>query len=90
LFCPQRNEIKDALDLFESALRSHRAKYGDIHHLTGAGLHNCGIVHMVAGNYVQARMCFQEAISIRTAALGYSHPDVAVSDRDTFSRIFFF
>jgi hypothetical protein len=80
LICPaQRKEFKDALDLFESALRSHKVKYGDIHHLVGTGLHNCGIVHMLAEQYIQGKMCFQEAVSVRSAALGESHPDVAVS-----------
>ena len=78
----QRNEFKDALDLFESALRSHKEKYGDIHHLVGTGLHNCGIVHMLAEQYIQAKLCFQEASSVRTAALGDTHPDVAVSKSD--------
>jgi hypothetical protein len=48
LIFSQCNEYKDALDLFESALKSHKEKYGDIHHLVGTALHNCGIVHMVA------------------------------------------
>lgn len=74
-----RNEFKDALDLFESALRSHKEKYGDIHHLVGTGLHNCGIVHMFGENLMQAKLCFQEASSVRAAALGDTHPDVAKS-----------
>ena len=74
-------EYMDALDLFESALRNHKEKYGEIHHLVGTGLHNCGIVHMMAENYGQAKLCFQEAVTVRTAALGDSHPDVAVSTR---------
>ena len=65
--------------MFESALRSHKEKYGDVHHLVGTGLHNCGIVHMVAEQYIQGKLCFQEAVSVRTAALGDTHPDVAVS-----------
>ena len=79
----QRNEFKDALDLFESALRNHKGKYGDIHHLVGTGLHNCGLVHMAAESYGQAKLCFQEAVGVRTAALGDSHPDVAVRIRFT-------
>lgn len=75
----QRNEFKDALDLFECSLKSHRQKYGDIHHLVGTGLHNSGIVLMLAEHYAEAKTCFQEAVSIRTAALGGTHPDVAVS-----------
>ena len=77
----QRKEFKDALDLFESALRNHKEKYGELHHLVGTGLHNCGLVHMAAESYGQAKLCFQEAVGVRTAALGDSHPDVAVRIR---------
>lgn len=74
-----RNEISDALDVFESALRSHREKYGDIHHLVGTGLHNCGVIYLIAGEYVQARKKFHEALDVRIAALGPEHPDVMAS-----------
>jgi len=78
LFLSQRNEFKDALDLFERALRSHTDKYGEVHHLVGTALHNCGIVHMLAENYGEAKLCFQGALEVRTAAVGVSHPYVAV------------
>lgn len=34
---------------------------------------------MLAEQYIQAKLCFQEASSVRTAALGDTHPDVTVS-----------
>ena len=37
---------------------------------------------MLAEQYIQAKLCFQEASSVRTAALGDTHPDVAVSKSD--------
>jgi tetratricopeptide (TPR) repeat protein len=75
----QHNEIDEALDLFESALKSHREKYGQVHHLVGSALHNIGIVHLFAGRYNVAQKYFQEAASVRSSALGSEHPDVAVS-----------
>jgi tetratricopeptide (TPR) repeat protein len=75
----QHNEIDEALDLFESALKSHREKYGQVHHLVGSALHNIGIVHLIAGRYNVAQKYFQQAASVRSSALGSEHPDVAVS-----------
>ncbi|CAB9517067.1 Kinesin light chain [Seminavis robusta] len=74
-----RKEYKDAFDLFQMSLRSHKDKYGDVHHLVGTALHNCGIVNLMAGQYALAKPFFQEAVSVRTASLGETHPDVAAS-----------
>lgn len=73
------NEIDDALDLFRSALHSHRAKFGHDHHLVGSALHNIGVVHLFAQQYDNALVAFEEAVLARVAALGDSHPDVQVS-----------
>lgn len=74
-----RNEIGDALELFRSFLRSHRAKYGDVHHLVGTALHNIGMVHLFSNQYTDALAAFNEAILIRRASLGPDHPDVQAS-----------
>ena len=73
------NEIDDALDLFRSALHSHRAKFGHDHHLVGSALHNIGVVHLFARQYEEALIAFEEALLARAAALGDNHPDVQVS-----------
>lgn len=72
-------EIGDALDLFVSALKSHKIKYGEEHHLVGTALHNIGMVHLFAEEYLQAYGIFKEAARIRAIALGHDHPDVAAS-----------
>jgi tetratricopeptide (TPR) repeat protein len=74
-----RNEVKDALDLFRMALRNHRQKYGDIHHLIGTAIHNIGMVHLFARQYDDAILAFQEAVNVRVAVLGMDHPDVQLS-----------
>ena len=66
------NEIDDALDLFRGALRSHREKYGEIHHLVGSTLHNMGMVYFFAKEYEKAEKSFVEALNVRSAALGAS------------------
>ena len=73
------HEIGDALDLFVSALKSHKIKYGEDHHLVGTALHNIGMVHLFAEEYLQAYGIFKEAARIRAIALGHDHPDVAAS-----------
>lgn len=75
----EHDEVFEALDLFTSALDSHRTKYGDIHHLVGTANHNIGMVHLFAQKYVQALTAFQEAVSIFGAALGVEHPAIADS-----------
>ena len=73
------HEIGDALDLFVSALKSHKMKYGEEHHLVGTALHNIGMVHLFAEEYLQAYGIFKEAARIRSIALGPEHPEVAAS-----------
>lgn len=75
----QHDEAHEALELFKSALQSHRNKYGDIHHLVGTANHNIGMVHLFSQKYVQALTSFQEAVSIFGAALGVEHPAIADS-----------
>jgi tetratricopeptide (TPR) repeat protein len=73
------HEIGDALDLFVAALKTHKDKYGEDHHLVGAALHNIGMVHLFAEEYLQAYGIFKEAARIRSKSLGVEHPDAAAS-----------
>lgn len=73
------DEVDDALDTFRSSLRSHTAKFGDIHHLVGTTLHNIGMVQFFARRYSEAQSSFVEAINVRSAALGPAHQDVCES-----------
>jgi tetratricopeptide (TPR) repeat protein len=75
------HQYGDAIDLFQSALNSHRAKYGNTHHLVGTALHNMGRIHLLAGkdHYTQAFDVFSQAVQVRQAALGVEHPDVHAS-----------
>jgi hypothetical protein len=75
----RRNEIDEALELLQSTLRSHKLKYGQVHPLVGTALHNIALVNLFAGRYKGAEWYFQEAVSVRVAALGTHHPDVSVS-----------
>jgi tetratricopeptide (TPR) repeat protein len=71
-----QNEVEAAINLFRSALRSHRAKYGEKHHLVGRALHNIGMVQFFARRYSEALATFEDAVLVRYEALGRSHPDV--------------
>lgn len=73
------NEIEDALEVFCSALRSHRRKYGNVHHLVGSALHNIGMVLFFARRYHEAVAIFEDAVIVRHEALGPDHPDVQSS-----------
>jgi tetratricopeptide (TPR) repeat protein len=75
----QHNEVDEALELFQSVLRSHKDKYGEIHHLVGTANHNIGVVCLFAERYTNAMTFFGQAVSVRKAALGPEHPDVAAS-----------
>jgi tetratricopeptide (TPR) repeat protein len=74
-----RNEINDALELLKFCLRSHCDKYGTIHPLVASTLHNIGIVLLFADMYEKALTYFQQAASIRIAALSIDHPDVCAT-----------
>jgi tetratricopeptide (TPR) repeat protein len=73
-----RDEIDEALELLRSACKSHKVKYGNVHHLVGTALHNIAMVNLYAKRYKDAQWYFQEAVSVRVAALGTDHPDVSV------------
>ena len=75
----QHNEIEEAQELFEFMLRSHWKKYGGVHHLVGTANHNIGMVLLFAERYTEAMTFFQEAVTVRRAALGAEHPDVGSS-----------
>jgi len=73
------NQIDEALELISSALKSHRQKYGEVHHLVGTALHNIGMVYFFAKRYSEALESFQDAIRVRVKALGPDHPDIQTS-----------
>jgi hypothetical protein len=73
-----REEVDEALELLRLTCKSHKLKYGNVHHLVGTALHNIALVHLYAGRYKDALWYFQEAVSVRVAALGTHHPDVSV------------
>jgi tetratricopeptide (TPR) repeat protein len=73
-----RDEVDEALELLRSTCKSHKVKYGNAHHLVGTALHNIAMVNMYARRYKDALWYFQEAVSVRVAALGTDHPDVSV------------
>jgi hypothetical protein len=74
----QREQIDEALELLRLTCKSHKLKYGNVHHLVGMTLHNIALVSLYAGRYKDSLWYFQEAVSIRVAALGTDHPDVSV------------
>jgi hypothetical protein len=82
LYC-QKNEIGDALELLKGTLASLRKKYGTLHPLVAATLHNLGMVMLFCDKYTAAFAYFQHAVSIRSATLGFEHPDVAVRHKVT-------
>jgi tetratricopeptide (TPR) repeat protein len=73
------NNIDAAIDLLLKAVRSHRAKYGETHHLVGSAIHNIGMVLFFAQRYSDALVTFENAVLIRDEALGSDHPDVVSS-----------
>jgi tetratricopeptide (TPR) repeat protein len=71
--------VAEALELFQSVLRSHKDKYGTTHHLVGTANHNIGVIYLFSERYTHAMAFFREAVAVRRAALGSEHPDVAAS-----------
>jgi tetratricopeptide (TPR) repeat protein len=71
--------VDEALELFQSVLRSHKDKYGTIHHLVGTANHNIGLIYLFAERYTHAMTFFRRAVAVRRAALGSEHPDVSAS-----------
>jgi tetratricopeptide (TPR) repeat protein len=75
----QNGAYKAALALFESILSDILGQYGERHDRVGAALHNVAIANLRAGKHDDALDAIEEAIKIRSKALGRSHPKVAVS-----------
>ena len=67
-----------ALEEFESILSDLLSKYGERHERVGAALHNVAIANLRAGSLDDAMDAIEEAIKIRSRALGRTHPKVAV------------
>lgn len=68
-----------ALEEFESILSELLTRYGERHERVGAALHNVAIANLRAGSLDDAMDAIEEAIKIRSRALGRSHPRVTVS-----------
>ena len=75
----QSGAYKKALSEFESILSDLLGRYGERHERIGAALHNVAIANLRAGSLDDAMDAIEEAIKIRSRALGRSHPRVAVS-----------
>lgn len=75
-----QNGVYDiALQEFESILSDLLARFGEKHERVGAALHNVAIANLRAGSLDDAMDAIEEAIKIRSRALGRSHPKVADS-----------
>ncbi|EEC44737.1 predicted protein [Phaeodactylum tricornutum CCAP 1055/1] len=68
-----------ALEEFESILADLLSRYGERHERVGAALHNVAIANLRAGSLDDAMDAIEEAIKIRSRAVGRSHPKVADS-----------
>jgi len=68
-----------ALQEFEAILSELLARFGEKHERVGAALHNVAIANLRAGSLDDAMDAIEEAIKIRSRALGRSHPKVADS-----------
>ena len=64
---------------FESILSDLLSRFGEKHERVGAALHNVAIANLRAGSLDDAMDAIEEAIKIRSRALGRSHPKVADS-----------
>jgi len=71
---------------FESILSDLLGRYGERHERIGAALHNVAIANLRAGSLDDAMDAIEEAIKIRSRALGRSHPRVAVSVRNVLAE----
>jgi hypothetical protein len=78
----QNGSYKAALAHFESILSDILGRYDERHDRVGAALHNVAIANLRAGSLDDAMDAIEEAIKIRSRALGRTHPKVAVSDAD--------
>ena len=72
---------------FESILSDLLERYGEKHERVGAALHNVAIANLRAGSLDDAMDAIEEAIKIRSRALGRSHPKVAVRIRPTTAKV---
>ena len=79
LFLWQNGVYDIALQEFESILSDLLSRFGEKHERVGAALHNVAIANLRAGRLDDAMDAIEEAIKIRSRALGRSHPKVADS-----------
>ena len=67
-----------SLEIFESILSDILARFGGKHKRVGAALHNVAIANLRSGNLDDAMDAIEEAIKIRSRALGRKHSKVTV------------
>lgn len=79
LLLTQNGAYAKALADFESILSDLLGRYGERHERVGAALHNVAIANLRAGSLDDAMDAIEEAIKIRSRALGRAHPRVADS-----------
>lgn len=73
-----QGDLPAALAAHQTALRSNRVVLGDAHPRVGRNLHNVAGVLRMMGRLGEARARYEEALAIKTAALG-EHPDTALT-----------
>jgi tetratricopeptide (TPR) repeat protein len=71
--------IDKALALLHWTLQSHRKKYGNVHYLVGTALHNLGLVYFFAQRHAEALDVLEDAVIVRSEALGPDHPELQAS-----------
>jgi CHAT domain-containing protein len=70
-------DLAAARPLYEEALATARAAYGDEHEDTAAYLALLGDYWAKAGDDAQALRAYRQALAVKRAALGELHPDIA-------------
>ena len=83
--CPQRNQCREALHLFQTILDCQRRLHGELHADVGSAWHNIGIALLRSKRHDQALKAFEKAVHVRIGSLGKNHPEVAV--RGTFGGV---
>ena len=65
--------------LYRRAVQIYEKAYGRSHQLFGQTLNNLAIVHLNKKEYAVAGPMYDEALAVRSAALGPTHPDMTIA-----------
>ena len=60
-------------------MQIYEKAYGRNHQLFGQTLNNLAVVHLVKGEYAVAGPMYEEALAVRAAALGPTHPEMTIA-----------